>query len=198
MNHKAQGIIVSIKTRMNCFQSALNRIIVFLDVAICLKMAVIFVDENVFKLMKKSSSEEKTVVRVERSNMKITEETNVKLQPVKSSFLIDNLLANDTNTNTSYSTTSSSPTSELNSPFQHLLFQNDFDLVRKLSFFSDMNNQHQQHQQHHIQAHQQTDFLVKKKETKEICQVDTSSILSIRTSYASFVSNDLMFSLLLF
>ena len=113
-----------------------------------------------FKLMKKSLPEEKAATHAERTKAKIVE-TAAKLQPVKSSFLIDNLLANDTNTNTSYSTSSSSPTSELNSPFQHLLYQNDFDLVRKLTFLSDMNNQQQQQQQQHqhpIQTHQQPIF----------------------------------------
>jgi hypothetical protein len=53
----------------------------------------------------------------------------------KTSFLIDNLLANDTSTNTSFATSSSSPSSsETNNTLQQLLYTTDFDLIRQLTF----------------------------------------------------------------
>jgi hypothetical protein len=58
----------------------------------------------------------------------------------KTSFFIDNLLANDTSTNTSFTTSSS----ETNNTLQQLFFTTDFDLVRKLTFFNDVNGHHQQ------------------------------------------------------
>jgi hypothetical protein len=70
----------------------------------------------------------------------------IKSQQIKSSFLIDNLLANDTNTNASYTTSSSSssPRLETNSTLQHLLCSTEFDIIRKLTFFSDIHGQQQQ------------------------------------------------------
>ena len=99
-----------------------------------------------FKLMKKSFGE-KTVTAAKATNKLLgtgSASLAVKLQPVKSSFLIDNLLANDTNTNASYTTSSSSPPSELNYPLQHLLYTTDIDIVRKLTFFNEINNQQKQ------------------------------------------------------
>jgi hypothetical protein len=101
-----------------------------------------------FKLMKKAHEDKSTPTS--KTNAKLLPSTStattlpVKLQPVKSSFLIDNLLANDTNTNTSFTNSSSSPASEINSPLQHLVYTTDFDLVRKLTCFSDINGQQQQ------------------------------------------------------
>jgi hypothetical protein len=71
------------------------------------------------------------------------EEKCVRIQkPItKTSFLIDNLLANDTSTNTSFTTTSSSETKH---PLQQLLYTTDFDLIRKLTLFNDVNGHHPQ------------------------------------------------------
>ena len=93
-----------------------------------------------FKLLKKSH-ENKTV-----NIQKQLDTPPMKSQQIKSSFLIDSLLANDTNT--SYATTSSSsslsPTSETNSTLQHLLYSTDFNIIRKLTFFNDIHGQQQQ------------------------------------------------------
>jgi hypothetical protein len=50
----------------------------------------------------------------------------------KTSFLIDNLLANDTSTNTSFASSPSS--SETNNTLQQLFYTNDFDRIRQLTF----------------------------------------------------------------
>jgi hypothetical protein len=67
----------------------------------------------------------------------------IKSQQIKSSFLIDSLLANDTNTSYSTSSSSLSPTSETNSTLQHLLYSTDFNIIRKLTFFNDIHGQQQ-------------------------------------------------------
>ncbi|CAF2398745.1 unnamed protein product [Rotaria sp. Silwood2] len=67
-----------------------------------------------------------------------------KSQQIKSSFFIDNLLAHDTNTSTSYTTSSASSPSETNCTLQHLLYSVDFDLVQKLTYFNDFHGQQQQ------------------------------------------------------
>ncbi len=95
-----------------------------------------------FKLLNKSH-ENKTV------NIKKQLDTPpIKSQQIKSSFLIDSLLANDTNTSytTSSSLSSLSPTSETNSTLQHLLYSTDFNIIRKLTFFNDIHGQQQQQQ----------------------------------------------------
>ena len=86
-----------------------------------------------FKLFGKSS-EEKIIHR------KKPHHPPIKTQPMKSSFFIENLLANETNTNTSCTTTSS----DTNSTLQQLFYTTDFDFVRKLSFLSDIHGQQQQ------------------------------------------------------
>lgn len=63
----------------------------------------------------------------------------IKKPITKTSFLIDNLLANDTSTNTS-STTSSSSSCEINNNTLHQLqYTTDFQLLRKLTLFNDIN-----------------------------------------------------------
>ncbi len=107
-----------------------------------------------FKLLAKCNEEKtvnrkiprkKTLVNIPSSS---SSSSPIKSQQIKSSFFIDNLLGNDTNTNTSYTTTttssSSSPPSETNSTLQHLLYSTDFDIIRKLTFFSDIHGQQQQ------------------------------------------------------
>lgn len=62
--------------------------------------------------------------------------SSINKKPItKTSFFIENLLANDTNTNTSSSTNSSS--SETNSTFQQLHFTNDLDFIRKITLFNE-------------------------------------------------------------
>jgi hypothetical protein len=97
-----------------------------------------------FKLLKKSN-EEKTV-NMKKPLINTPLSSPMKSQQIKSSFFIDNLLGNDTNTNTSYTTTtSSSSSSETNgSTFQQLFYSTDFDIVRKLAFFSDIHGRQQQ------------------------------------------------------
>jgi len=93
-----------------------------------------------FKLIPKTNEEKKSI----KKNLV---NSPIKSQQIKSSFFIDNLLGNDTNTNTSYtisSPSSPSPSSETNSTLQQILFSTDFDLVRKLTFFSDIHRQQQQ------------------------------------------------------
>ncbi len=102
-----------------------------------------------FKLLTKKSNEEKTVNMKKPINKTLvnisSSSSPMKSQQIKSSFFIDNLLGNDTNTNTSYTTSSpSSSTSETNSTLQHLLYSTDFDIVRKLTFFSEIHGQQQQ------------------------------------------------------
>ncbi|CAF1172216.1 unnamed protein product [Rotaria sordida] len=68
------------------------------------------------------------------------EEKSIIIQkPIrKTSFLIDNLLANDTNT--SFTTTSSSETN--NSTLHQLHYTTDFELLRKLTLFNDVHGHH--------------------------------------------------------
>lgn len=87
-----------------------------------------------FKLLTKPSSE---------INKTTNSTTPVKNHPNKCSFFIDNLLANETNTSCP-SSSSSSPPSEVNSTFQHLLYSTDLDLVRKLTLLNDIHTQQQQ------------------------------------------------------
>jgi hypothetical protein len=105
-----------------------------------------------FKLLTKSN-EEKTVnikkpikkPRINIPSSSTSSSSPIKSQQIKNSFFIDNLLGNDTNTNTSYTTSSpSSSTSETNSTLKHLLYSTDFDIIRKLTFFSDIHGQQQQ------------------------------------------------------
>jgi hypothetical protein len=98
-----------------------------------------------FKLLKKSN-EEKTV-NIKKPLINTPLSSPMKSQQIKSSFFIDNLLGNDTNTNTSYTTTTSSSSSETNSStLQQLFYSTDFDIVRKLAFFSDIHGRQQQQQ----------------------------------------------------
>jgi hypothetical protein len=80
------------------------------------------------KEVKKSDEQDKSMI--------------TKKSITKTSFLIDNLLANDTSTNTSFATSSSSPSSSetTNHTLQKLLYTTDFDLIRHLTF-------HQHHPQ---------------------------------------------------
>jgi 5-enolpyruvylshikimate-3-phosphate synthase len=87
-----------------------------------------------FKLLKKSHAEQ-TVNQKKVTKKELPLSSPIKSQQIKSSFFIDNLLANDT---------TSSSSSEANSTLQHLLYTTDFDIVRKLTFFSDINGQQQQ------------------------------------------------------
>ncbi|CAF4554967.1 unnamed protein product, partial [Rotaria sp. Silwood2] len=64
----------------------------------------------------------------------------IKKPITKTSFLIDNLLANDTNTNTSFTTSSSSETN--NSTLHQLHYTTDFELLRKLTLFNDVKGHH--------------------------------------------------------
>jgi hypothetical protein len=84
-----------------------------------------------FKLITKSHEEKKTIKK------SLLHSPN-KSQQIKTSFFIDNLLGNDTNA--SYTTSSS----ESNSTLQHLLYSTEFDLVKKLTCFSDIHGQQQQ------------------------------------------------------
>ncbi|CAF1311258.1 unnamed protein product [Adineta steineri] len=104
-----------------------------------------------FKLLQKKAQEEKKAMKTTTLVNTPSSSPN-KSQQIKNSFFIDNLLGNDTNTNTSFisSTSSSSPpssppSSETNSStLQHLLYTNDLDFIRKLAFFSDTHGQQQQ------------------------------------------------------
>lgn len=58
----------------------------------------------------------------------------------KTSFFIDNLLASDTSTNTSFATSTSSNAENSYPPMQ-LLHGADFDLLRQLVLFSDARQQ---------------------------------------------------------
>ena len=102
-----------------------------------------------FKLMKKTHEDKS--MDMERASKKMLAHASsppVKLPPVKSSFFIDNLLGNDANTNISYASSSSSSasstSSEVTSPLQHLLYASDLNIVRKLTFLSDIKAQQQQ------------------------------------------------------
>ncbi|CAF3680067.1 unnamed protein product [Rotaria sp. Silwood1] len=69
------------------------------------------------------------------------EKSMINKKPItKTSFLIDNLLANDTNTNTSFTTSSSSETN--NSTLHQLQYTTDFEFLRKLTLFNDVNGHH--------------------------------------------------------
>lgn len=82
-----------------------------------------------FKLLKKSYGDKKT-------NEKSNPDTSSDRPQRKSSFFIDNLLRNDT------SFTSSS---ETNSPtLKNLFYSNDWNVVQKLAFLSDIHGQKQQ------------------------------------------------------
>lgn len=75
------------------------------------------------------------------------QQTPNKTSTMKTSFFIENLLANDTNA--SYTTTpSSSPTSssETSSNLQQVLYPNEFELLKKFSFLNDIHSQQQQQQ----------------------------------------------------
>lgn len=102
-----------------------------------------------FKLLT-TKSHEKNKINIKKPHMNTTTTTTlpIKSQQIKNSFFIDNLLGNDnTNTNISYPTSSpssSTSTSETNSTLQHLLYSNDFDIVRKLTYLSDIHGQQQQ------------------------------------------------------
>ena len=85
-----------------------------------------------FKLLKTSYEDKK-------SNEKTYPGTSSDRPQRKSSFFIDNLLGNDTNT--SYTSSSS----ETNSPtLKNLFYSNDWNVVQKLAFLSDMHGQKQQ------------------------------------------------------
>lgn len=99
-----------------------------------------------FKLMNKSN-EQKTVnvKKLTKTNLASTPSPSpTKSQQIKSSFFIDNLLANDTSTNTSYTTSTASSPSETNCALQHLLYSTDFDIVQKLTLLNDFHGQQQQ------------------------------------------------------
>ena len=91
-----------------------------------------------FKLLKQEQ------IRFEEENRELEERIVKNRQPItKTSFLIDNLLANDTNTNTSFATSSSSSSSsETSSTMQQLLFLTDSDPIRKLTLLNGINGYH--------------------------------------------------------
>ncbi|CAF3333417.1 unnamed protein product [Rotaria socialis] len=97
-----------------------------------------------FKLLNKSHTENTVITKQTIKPTLVNTSSRIKSQPIKSSFFIDNLLANDTNTNTSYTTSSASSPSEVNCTLQHLLYSTDLDLVQKLTFFNDFHGQQQQ------------------------------------------------------
>ncbi|CAF1302847.1 unnamed protein product [Adineta steineri] len=117
-----------------------------------------------FKLLKQKSNEEEDDEEEEEEEEEEQDEEEEDEQeksvritkPItKTSFLIDNLLANDTNTNTSFTTTttttsSSSTTPETNNTLQHLFYTTDFDFIHKLALFNDINGNH-----HHYHRPQQ-------------------------------------------
>ena len=84
----------------------------------------------------------KLLTKPPETNKTNNQTTPNKSQSNKCSFFIDNLLANETNT--SCTSSSSSPPSETNSTFQHLLYPTDFELVRKLTLLNDIHAQQQQ------------------------------------------------------
>ncbi|CAF0891564.1 unnamed protein product [Adineta ricciae] len=85
-----------------------------------------------FKLLKTSYGDKK-------SNEKTYTGTSSNRPQRKSSFFIDNLLGNDTNT--SYTSSSC----ETNSPtLKNLFYSNDWNVVQKLAFFSDIHGKKQQ------------------------------------------------------
>ncbi|CAF0807862.1 unnamed protein product [Adineta ricciae] len=85
-----------------------------------------------FKLLKVSYGDKK-------SNEKTCPSTSSDRPQRKSSFFIDNLLGNDTNT--SYT----SSLSETNGPtMKNLFYSNDWNVVQKLAFLSDIHGQKQQ------------------------------------------------------
>lgn len=98
-----------------------------------------------FKLLAKSHEGKTVNIKKTPLSSSSSSSSPIKSQQIKSSFFIDNLLGNDTNTNTSYSTSSpTSSTSETNCTLQHLLYSNDPDIVRKLTILSDIHGQQQQ------------------------------------------------------
>ncbi|CAF4510489.1 unnamed protein product [Rotaria socialis] len=99
-----------------------------------------------FKLLNKSHTEHTVITKQTIKPTLVNTSSPIKSQPIKSSFFIDNLLANDTNTNTSYTTSSASSPSEANCTLKHLLYSTDLDLVQKLTFFNDFHGQQQQQQ----------------------------------------------------
>ena len=100
-----------------------------------------------FKLLNKPNTEKTVTMKSPiKTNLINTSSSSspMKSQQMKSSFFIDNLLANDTNTDTSHTTSSASSPSETNSLWQHLLYSNDFSIVQKLTYFNDIHGQQQQ------------------------------------------------------
>ncbi|UJR36734.1 hypothetical protein I4U23_029449 [Adineta vaga] len=91
-----------------------------------------------FKLLKKSYEEKKSN---EKNNVTTSSPNR---QQIKSSFFIDNLLGNDTNTDASYTSSSPSLSETTCSTSQNLLYSNDWNIVRKLAFLSDIHGQQQQ------------------------------------------------------